>query len=187
MALIEAKKIEGASVYGVEQVCYTVDGVVGQDYVQALTVACFKESVAVEAELDVLNAMVRARQQKLKDLGDVMTVLTKAQGTMPSKDQYRSDLSEEMDELLDAAELGLKYFVRIPLTGDNGNQVRRDVCQNAIANVKHSVDMESNSLQQDVVTLQNLVGKRDSTYQTAASVTKKALSAGASAIRSMRG
>lgn len=187
MALIEAKKIEGVSVYGVDQVSYTVSGVSGQDYTKALTVACFCESAAVEAELDLLSTMVRARQQKLTDLGDVMTILTKAQGTMPVKDQYQTDLSEPMDILLDAVDLALKYFIRIPLAGDSGNQVQRRVCQVAIANVKHAVDMETNSLQQDIVTLQNLVGKRDTTFQTASAITKKSLNASAAAIKSMKG
>ena len=34
--LIEATKIEGASVYGVAQMSYAVDGVSGQDYAAAL-------------------------------------------------------------------------------------------------------------------------------------------------------
>ena len=185
MALIEAKKIEGVSVYGVDQVSYTVGGVPGQDYTQALTVACFQESAAVEAELELLSIMARARQTKLKELGDVLAILTKAQGTMPVKDQYQTDLSEPMDALVDAQEIALKYMIRIPLGGENGNQIQRRNCQVAVSNIKNAVDLETNSLQQDTVTLQNLIGKRDSTYQTATSITKKSLNASASAIKNM--
>jgi hypothetical protein len=186
MALIEARKIEGVSVYGVEQMSYTVGGVPGQDYTKALTVACFQESAAIEAELELLSLMVSRRQTKLKELGDVMAILSKAQGTMPIKDQYQTDLSEPMDALLDAQEIALKYLVRIPLGGSDGNQIQRRNCQVSISNIKHALDMETNSLQQDTVTLQNLIGKRDSNYQTASTVVKKALNASGSAIRNMK-
>ena len=187
MALIEPTKIEGASVYGVPVVSYTVGGVPGQDYTQALTVACFRESAAVDAELQLVTSVVRARQTKLKELGDVMSVLTHARGTMPVKDQYQTDLSDPLDSLPEAADVALKYFIRIPLAGDGGNQIQRRNCEIAVSNVKNAIDLESNSLQQDTVTLQNLIGKRDSSYQTASSITKKSLNASASSIKNMRG
>jgi len=187
MALVVAKPIQGVSVYGVQQVAYTVDGVPDQDYTQALTVASFKECAAVEAEIDVLSSMVRGRQRKLSDLGEVITILSHAQASMKSEDQLSTDLSNPLDTLPVAADLALEYYIRIPLDGDNGNQIRRDACQKAVANVKHAVDMESNSLQQDAVTLQNMIGKRDSSYQTALNLSKKSLNPSTTAIRNMKG
>ena len=187
MALVEAKKIEGVSVYGVQMVSYTVAGVAGQDYTQALTAACFKESLAVDAELQLVASMVRLRQTKLQELGNVMSILTYAKGTMPVKEPYQTDLSEPIDALPEVSDVALKYFIRIPLAGDGGNRIQRRNCEVAISSVKHAIDMESNSMQQDTVTLQNLIGKRDSTYQTASSITKKSLNASASSIKNMRG
>ena len=48
-----------------------------------------------------------------------------------------------------------------------------------------AIDLEDNSLQQDTVTLQNLIQKRDSTYQTLISLVKKSLNAGATAIKGL--
>lgn len=186
MPLIEASKIEGASVYGVEQYAYTVDGVSGRDYAFALTVACMRESVAVEANLEIVGKMTKERQRKLRDLSDVLTVLSTANGTFKTKEQESTDLSDAMDILRDAQTTALQYNINIPLTGSNGNQIRRGDCQTAVANVKHSTDLESNALQQDTVSLQNLINKRDSTFQTASTVVKKSLNAGTSAIKAMR-
>ena len=44
MPLIETNVIPGASVYGVPQASYTVDGVAGKDYSAALAKAAFKQS-----------------------------------------------------------------------------------------------------------------------------------------------
>ena len=41
--MIEQNPIAGASVYGVEQYSYTVNGVAGKDYAAALSAASFKE------------------------------------------------------------------------------------------------------------------------------------------------
>ena len=51
----------------------------------------------------------------------------------------------------------------------------RAEAQTASANLQHEMDLESNALQQDNVSLQNMISKRDSTYQTAMSVVKKSL------------
>ena len=77
------------------------------------------------------------------------------------------------------------YGITIRLAGDNGNQIQRDEAQTAQANVKHALDMEGNSLQQDTVMLQNVISKRDSSYQTVISIVKRALNAGATAVRGL--
>lgn len=186
MAAIETRKIEGASVYGVEQVSYVVDGVAGRDYSAALAAVGLRQAAAIEANLSAIAAAVRMRQAKLTALNGVLTTLVYAMGTLPNGDEIdRTDKSAEIDALRDAMETAHDYGIAISLVGDNGNQIQRDEGQTAQANVKHALDMEGNSLQQDMVTLQNLVSKRDSSYQTVASIVKRSLNAGATAVRGL--
>ena len=188
MAMIEMQKIEGADVYGVEMCSYVVDGSEGRDYTAALAAAALRQAVAVEANLSAINTVVRARQVKLNDLNLVLTYLSTALGTLPAADSggtpsaHRSD---KMDELRNAAELARKYRITITLVGDDHNQIERGTGQTASATIKHELDLESNAMQQNVVTLQNLISKRDSTYQTVVSIVKRSLNAGATAIKGL--
>ena len=185
MATIETRKIEGASVYGVEQVSYVVDGVEGRDYSAALAAACLRQAAAIESDLNAIAGSVRMRQKKLSDLNGILTTIVYAIGTMPTEKIERTDKSSEINALRDAAEIAREYGISIPLAGDNGNQIQRDESQTAQANVKHALDLEGNSLQQDTVTLQNLISKRDSSYQTVTSIVKRSLNAGATAVRGL--
>lgn len=185
MSSIQTRTIQGASVYGVEQVSYTVDGVSGQDYSAVIAAAGLRQAAAVEADMTAMAAVVRTRQRKLSDLNTVLAVLTKALATMPAEDAKTTDKSDADNALRDAAETARTYGIAIRLAGDNGNQIQRDSGMLAQSNVKNAMDLESNSLQQDSVTLQNLVSKRDSTYQTVNSIVKRALNASATAVRGL--
>ena len=90
-----------------------------------------------------------------------------------------------MDELRDAADLARKYKITVTLVGDDHNQIERGTGQTVSATIKHELDLEGNSLQQNVVTLQNLISKRDSTYQMVFSLVKRSLNAGATAIKGL--
>ena len=184
--MIEMRKIDGADVYGVEQFSYAVDGVENHDYAAALAAAAFKQTAAVEADLDTLNIVVRARQTKLSDLNDALTTVVTALATVKSDgDQGANEKSSEMDALRDARDIARLYGITIHLVGDNDNQITYGDAQAAMAELKHSTDLESNSMQQDVVTLQNLISKRDSTYKTVISLVKRSLNANTTAIKGM--
>ena len=185
MAAIETRTIEGASVYGVEQCSYVVDGVAGRDYSSALAAAGLKQAAAIEANLGAVASAVRARQVKLSELNSALATIVYAMGTMRVEDPERADLSEQIDALRDVAETARKYGITVSLAGDNGNQIRRDSGQTLQANFKHALDLEGNSLQQDTVTLQNLISKRDSSYQTVVSIVKRSLNAGSTAVKGL--
>ena len=51
--------------------------------------------------------------------------------------------------------------------------IRRDDSENARANLEYALDVEDNDLQQDMITMQGLIGKRDNSFSTAAKVIKK--------------
>jgi len=188
--MIEARVIAGADVYGVPQNEYVVDGKAGHDYTDALTAAAFRQSTAVEADLTAMGAVVRARQTKLNELNQALSTIAYAIGTMRvgnnDKPADSSDLSDKIDALIDAQVVAGKYDVpAIPLAGDSGNQIRRGDAQKASANLQHAMDLEGNALQQDNVSLQNMISKRDSTYQTAMSVVKKSLNVGKTLVKAL--
>ena len=186
--MIETRVIDGADVYGVPQSEYVLDGEAGHDYTEALSAAAFKQSTAVEAELTAMNAVVRARQTKLNELNEALSTIAYAIGTLPTSTSHSaesSDLSDKIDALMDARDLARKYGITITLSGDSGNQIRRDDVQKASANLQHEMDLEGNALQQDNVSLQNMISKRDSTYQTAMSVVKKSLNVGKTLVKAL--
>ena len=186
--MIEARVIDGADIYGVPQNEYVVDGVAGHDYTDALTAAAFRQSAAVEADLSAMGAVVRTRQTKLNELNEALGTIMRAIATLPVKTDgsaTSSDLSDKIDALMDARDLARKYGITISLAGDSGNQIQRQEAQTASANLKHAMDLEGNALQQDNVSLQNMISKRDSTYQTAMSVVKKSLNVGKTLVKAL--
>ncbi len=187
--MIETRVIDGADVYGVPQSEYVLDGKAGHDYTDALAAAAFRQSTAVEADLTAMGAVVRARQTKLSELNVALSTIAHAIGSMPvstSSHQAESDdLSDKIDALMDARDLARKYGISISLAGDSGNQIKRQEAQTASANLQHEMDLESNALQQDNVSLQNMISKRDSTYQTAMSVVKKSLNVGKTLVKAL--
>ncbi len=183
--LIETHAIEGFKVYGQQMVEYTVDGIAGRDFASATAIAALAESTAIEGAAAAYANVIRARQEKLKDMGDAVAVLTKAIATMPVKDQKSTDESSA-DNALQTAKTNLeRYGVTLSLTG--GNKVTRKSAENARNNAEYAMDVEDNDLQQDMVTLQGLVTKRDNAFSTASKVLKKVASTGKSIIRTIGG
>ena len=187
--LIEATKIPGASVYGVAQMSYTVDGIAGKDYAAALAAASFKEAVAIEQALSAYSEVVRQRMRKLDDLGTVMAILNEAYATLKTKDMESGDTTSNVPALSDAKAIAAKYGVSISITeidlGALGTKLcfttRRDL-MNAQNAVQYAIDKEDNDLKQDTVSLNSYFSKRDNAFSTASKLVKKALNAAGSAI-----
>ena len=77
--------------YGVRQMEYTVDGVTGQDYTAALIVASFKQATAIEDSAGSYMEVVRQRQTKVSDLGEILAVLSQTIGSMKDNDEPEPD------------------------------------------------------------------------------------------------
>ena len=187
--LIVTNQIPGASVYGVEQHSYTVDGVAGKDYAAALSAASFKEAVAIEQALSAYSEVVRQRMRKLDDLGTVMAILNEAYATLKTKDQESGDTTSNMPSLADARDIAARYGVTINMTDYTIPQLgirmcyttRRDLMNGQNA-VQYAIDREDNELKQDTVSLNSYVSKRDNSFSTASKLVKKALDASGAAI-----
>ena len=187
--MIEQNPIAGASVYGVEQYSYTVDGVAGKDYAAALSAASFKEAVAIEQALSAYSEVVRQRMRKLDDLGTAMAILNEAYATLKTKEQESGDTTANMVSLATARDKAALYGVTINITDiaipELGIRMcyttRRDL-MNAQNAVQYAIDKEDNELKQDTVSLNSYVSKRDNSFSTASKLVRKALDASGSTI-----
>lgn len=187
--MIEQNPIAGASVYGVEQYSYTVNGVAGKDYAAALSAASFKEAVAIEQALSAYSEVVRQRMRKLDDLGTAMAILNEAYATLKTKEQESGDTTANMVSLATARDKAALYGVTINMTDYSIPQLgirmcyttRRDL-MNAQNAVQYAIDKEDNELKQDTVSLNSYVSKRDNSFSTASKLVKKALDAASSTI-----
>ena len=189
MALVESMPIEGLSVYGVRQKSYTVEGVEGCDYVKAASIAMFREANAIEAETSAYAAVLEARQRKLDELGWALAVIVKANASMKTKKQKSTDLSAADADLKTASQILDKYRrdsnsdLKLPVNGDN--KVQRGDATSAQSALQYEIDYETNEMQQDMVTMQSLVSKRDNAFSTAASLVQKINSTASTLIGNM--
>ena len=117
--LIKPAEIAGGAVYGVRQMSYAVDGVSGKDYGAALAAAAFKESVAIEASASAYSEVVRQREKKIGDLGDVLAVLSKAIATMNPKSNDTGKKSDADNALITAKITCASYGVTLSLSDGN--------------------------------------------------------------------
>lgn len=192
--LITATEISGGAVYGVGQVSYAVDGVSGKDYADALTAAAFKESVSIEAAASAYAAVVRQRQRKVSDLGVVLADLAYAISTMDPKSNDPNKRSNTCTQVLEAYNLAGKYGITLSLASvgvSNGVNTSASITYaNATRSqndVQYALDMEDNNLQQDMISLQSFIAKRDNAFSTAAQIIKKASKAADSTIGNIVG
>lgn len=177
MAFVKAVPIEGLSIYGIQQKDYTVEGLPHCDYVKAASTAMLKESTAIEAEATAYAAVLKARQKKLDELGWSLSVLVKAISSMEVGSQGSDDLSSSDDDLWKAQVIVNRYYrdqnkdMILPLSSDS--KVRRDDATKLQAALQYEIDFETNEMQQDMVTMQSLVSKRDNAFSTASSLIQK--------------
>ena len=181
--LIVENEINGYDVYGVRQMQYTVDGVSGQDYTAALTAAAFKQSVAIEASAGSFADVVRLRQRKVDALGEALAVLAKAIATLATKNQEPGDKSAADGDLTTAAATVAGYGITMTVTDDS--KITRENALKAQSDIQYALDVEDNNLQQDTVSLQSLLTKRDNSFSNAAKLVKKSLNASDAAIKNI--
>ena len=189
--LIQPREIPGGAVYGVAQYEYAIDGVPGNDYAGALAAASLRQSVAIEHSASAFAEVVRQRERKVSDLGEVLSALAQSIATMDPKSQDTGKLSEWSSLLYDAKLICNNYEITLNLTSvryqDDVWQARvsyRDATK-AQNDIQYEMDKENNNLQQDMVTLQGYISKRDNAYSNAAKIVQKAIRTGSGIIRNI--
>lgn len=189
--LIIANEIAGGAVYGVAQFDYTVAGDPGKDYAAALAAASFRQSVAIEDTAAAYSEVVRQRERKVSDLGEVLAALAQAIATMDPKSQDTGKRSEWSSLLYDAHGTCSRYGISLPLVAvryENGKwegQVTYREATKAQNNIQYEMDKEDNNLHQDMVALQGYISKRDNAFTNAAKVVQKAVRTGSGTVRNM--
>ena len=178
--LIVPELIKDFTVYGVPQVQYTVGDDSNQDYTSAVTCASFKEAAAIEAVCTGYSEVVKARQRKVDELGEVLAYLSAANAKFDS-DPKTSD-KVKVDNASWVREVCKNYDVDITWDGD---QITYGNMQKATTNVQYAIDREDNDLEQDMVSLQSYISKRDNAFTNASKVVKKTLNAGSTTIADM--
>ena len=181
--LVTENAIPVLAVYGVQQMQYTVDGLAGQDFAAALTIASFRQSTAIENASASYATVVRQRQKKVDDLGDALAVLAKALASMTTDDQDPDDKSDADSALTAAANTVAGYGITSMKV--SGNKIKRGDAMKAQNDIQYALDVEDNQLQQDTVSLQSLLTKRDNAFSNASKIVKKALNASGSTIGNM--
>ncbi len=181
--LIQATTIPGCSVYGVEQVSYIVDGAADKDYAAALTAAALKEAAAIETAATGYMQVVKQRQRKIEDLGAILSYLNEAYARLKTKDTTSGD-EVSIDNATWVNETAGSYGITLVFVEGTNRMTRGNILK-AQNDIQYSMDKEDNELQQDMVTLQGLVSKRDSSFSNAARIVQKSFNASDSAIRNM--
>ena len=189
--LITATEIAGGAVYGVAQMSYAVNGVPVRDYSEALAAAAFKQSVAIEDATAAYAAVVRQRERKVSDLGDVLAALATAMATMDPKSNDTGKKSEKAAYIFNAAQIARSYNIPVTLSDQSteGGVTKAAIsyknATNAQNEVQYRLDLENNDLQQDLVSLQSFISKRDNAFSTASKIVKKSDSAASNTIGNM--
>ncbi|MBO4513287.1 MAG: hypothetical protein J5746_11025 [Victivallales bacterium] len=180
--LIETTPIDGLRVYGQQMVDYSVSGDMHQAFDRAMAVAAFAEATAIEAETMAYSEVLKMRKRKLEELGDCVSKLSRmitAMDADSSDDKYPEDSLYD-PTLRDIKNTLKKYGVTLNITEGGPPDLPEAVCyveygdaSKAKANAEYTMDNEDNDLQQDMVTLQGLISKRDDAFNNASKIIKK--------------
>ena len=180
--LINTETLSDNSVYGVRQVQYTVGKESGVNFADAVALASFKQAVAIEEATTAYSHVVRARQTKIDELSEVLAAFAKAAGSFDHGVKTTDKI--EIDNSTYVKAIAAKY--EISLTWEsNSNKMTWGNVQKAQTNVQYAIEREDNDIQQDIVTLQSYISKRDNAYSNASKVVKKSNQAASSTISNM--
>lgn len=182
---IVPNEIRGDAVYGIKQYDYTVAGDRGKSYADALAAASFTESVAIENLATGFAEVVRQRKQKVEDLGLILSYLAQAAANLPVKDQSVND-SVVIPNAYWVNSTALGYGITLVFKAYTDQMTRGNI-QKGQNDVQYALDIEDNNLQQDNVSLQSYVSKRDNAFSTAARIIKKASNTATSTIANITG
>ena len=180
--IIQPSAITGGSVYGVAQMEYTIAGEDGRNFIDAVTLASFIQATAIEDATSAYSRVVTARQKKIDELSEALAYISKANGSLDSKGGKSTD-TVTVEHAADVKRIAAKY--EIQLSWESGDKMTRGNIQKAVTNFQYAIDREDNDIQQDIVTLQSYITKRDNAYSNASKLVKKANHAATATIKNI--
>lgn len=163
MAEVVTRNIAGCSVYGVQQVQYTVDGSERYDFGRTLAAISLSRAAAIEEQSVALSWLLKLSMKKVEELGNAMAEISR---TLSALDPEDVTMTTKITFPESAMAILRKYDV--PTNGST----RGDLTM-IQSKLKYAIDKEQNELQQDNISVQNMVSKRDEAYEQASSLMKK--------------
>lgn len=204
---VKAVEIEGASVYGMPQYEYTLEGAEGRlQFCSVATEVSFQQTAAVEAQLQSLAAAVKVRRRKLEDFGNALAAVAwlmpqiKGGKNQKSTDEVKIAWKEGGSDYYALfakinAIYGLDINIGVKPKWESGKPppsdpptefvMTRGELQKGQAKLEDAVERDNNGMQQEMTTLDGFVAKRDKSFAVAEKVVKKYNSAADNTIRAM--
>ena len=103
------------------------------------------------------------------ELAEALSYVAKAVGSLDH--DAKSSTKTTVSNASRVKEIANKYGVSLSW---DGNKMEFGNLQKAKTNLQYAIDREDNDIQQDIVTLQSFISKRDNAYSNAAKVVMKA-------------
>ena len=185
----------GQSVYGVKQYTYADTGTGEElDFGSMVAKSTLNQAAIVEEQTKATAAVLKLRQQKSQDLAECLAILDELMANYRTKNPESDDKCKlvvtpaEKEEYEKKAKKLKDYGYTLDLdpqshtvkdgckTKKDGNYeltIRRADAMRGQAQVQEMMDTENNNLQQDMMSLQSFIQKRDRTYSNANEVVKK--------------
>lgn len=166
--------VSGKTVYGLKMKSYTIDGTGGYGILEAAAFAALRQSHTIEAATNSIAAVVKLRQKKATDLGEALAIIAEAVASMDPKEQDPEDKVSCIgrDKIAKANAILVEYGIEaMPTNGDG--EVNYSTANYKQTDVQLFLDNENNDLQQDMVSLQGLVNKRDNAFGVANKIVAK--------------
>lgn len=167
----------GLSVFGQAQVAYRVNGLTGRSFDEAIAAAGFARTVAIENAVPAYSAALLRRRTKLRELGEALADIARAAALFGPK----ASLSDTQDVSATTSAILSRYGI----SGVSDNKVKKEDVQKVQADAQFALDLENNSVQQDLTTLQGLMSKRDNAYTLVSKIVKKAIGTESTGIRNI--
>ena len=187
----------GVFVYGVAQNAYSVreDGTSkSTTYDMAIATASLQRSFSIESAMSAASAIVRVRQEKMTAMTDLLALMMQGRAGLPPTNGVPGDKVVVAGLKAKAELLKTKYGVDIYNWGEGGhtpssvdNEITRENLEGGLVVLQSAIDENDNQLQQDMLTLQNWVSKRDESFRSASKALKTVLGTGSAIINNIGG
>lgn len=171
---IQQTDIKGFSVYGQQQVDYTVQGLPHQDFAAAIAAAALGRTLSLEGATSAVTAGIRLRMAKMEDLGNCMSIVSKYVASLADKETSDKASGADLLQVKNTLDAYGVSSSSISIDGSNGSVEKGDLTR-LQADIQYAIDREDNDLQQDMTAVQGYINKRDQGYQTAYAVVRKVL------------
>ena len=178
----------GISVYGVPQVGYSADGKSGLDFGDVISHVTLKQATIADNQTRSVSSAIRLRQKQLEAMGRTLAIVNgilakfRVKGGH-SKDEYTIE-KDKAAEILQAADELKKYGYTLKIVEETkktaccgGSEykaitITRATAMRAQAEVQTMIDTENNNMQQDMMTVQGVLQKRDRAFDGAQDMIK---------------